>query len=81
MRHRVTPEIVDFAARDGFGLNFHHYPSLGSGSTRPVVVVHGAGVRGRSPFPSTERPCSRRCRESAAMSGVLMKARAINPAS
>ena len=45
MRHRVTPEIVDFAARDGFGLNFHHYPSLGSGSTRPVVVINGAGVR------------------------------------
>ena len=45
MRHRVTPEIVDFAARDGFGLNFHHYPSVGAGTAGPVIVVHGAGVR------------------------------------
>jgi alpha-beta hydrolase superfamily lysophospholipase len=45
VRHRVTPEIVDFAARDRFGLNFHHYPSIGSGNAGPVIVVHGAGVR------------------------------------
>lgn len=45
MRHRVTPEIVDFAARDGFGLNFHHCPSGGSGGAGPVIIVHGAGVR------------------------------------
>ena len=41
MRHRATPEIVDFAARDGFGLNFHHYPNVGAGHAGPVIVVHG----------------------------------------
>lgn len=54
MRHRVTPEIVDFAARDGFGLNFHHYPSVGSGQAGPVIVVHGAGVRANLFLPPTQ---------------------------
>ena len=54
MRHRVTPEIVDFAARDGFGLNFHHYPGVASGQAGPVIVVHGAGVRANLFLPPTE---------------------------
>ena len=54
MRHRVTPEIVDFAARDGFGLNFHHYPGVGSGNAGPVIVVHGAGVRANLFLPPTQ---------------------------
>ena len=54
MRHRVAPEIVDFAARDGFGLNFHHYPGAESSSAGPVIVVHGAGVRANLFRPPTE---------------------------
>jgi hypothetical protein len=54
MRHRVTPEIVDFAARDGFGLNFHHYPSVGAAQAGPVIVVHGAGVRADLFVPPTQ---------------------------
>jgi len=45
MCHRVTPEIVDVAARNGFGLNLHHYPGAGSGQPDPVIVVHGAAFR------------------------------------
>jgi hypothetical protein len=54
MRHRGTPEIVDFAARDGFGLNFHHYPGIGAAPAGPVIVVHGAGVRDNLFLPPTE---------------------------
>jgi hypothetical protein len=81
MRHRVTPEIVDFAARDGFGLNFHHYPSIGSGNIGPVIVFHGAGVRANPLFPATDEPSSTHCIIPATISGVLTKAWAINPAS
>jgi alpha/beta hydrolase fold len=45
MPHRAAPEIVDFAARDGFKLNLHHYPSNDARRAEPVIVVHGAGVR------------------------------------
>ena len=43
MRHHVTPEVVEFAARDGFKLNLIHYAG-GNGSAGPVIVLHGAGV-------------------------------------
>jgi hypothetical protein len=65
MRHWVTPEIVDFAARNGVGLNFNHYPSVGPGQ---AIAIHGVGVRATLLFPSTEEPSSKRCRMSAAVS-------------
>jgi pimeloyl-ACP methyl ester carboxylesterase len=46
MHPRAAPEIVDFAARDGFKLNLHHYPAKGNaGGAEPVILLHGAGVR------------------------------------
>lgn len=45
MRHGVAPEIVEFAARDGFRLNLHHFPGDRAGHPEPVLVLHGAGVR------------------------------------
>ncbi len=54
MRHRTTPEVVDFAARDGFRLNFHHYPNAAPRQSEPVLVVHGAGVRANLFLPPTD---------------------------
>ena len=53
MRHHVTPEVVEFAARDGFKLNLIHYAG-GNGSAGPVIVLHGAGVRSGIFLPPTE---------------------------
>ena len=65
MHPRAAPEIVDFAARDGFKLNFHHYPAKGN-----------AGDENRLPRPRrrsslryfssagrrNHRGCTARCR-------------------
>jgi pimeloyl-ACP methyl ester carboxylesterase len=53
MRQRVTPEIIAFAARDGFGLNLHHFNGDGRQS-EPVIVLHGAGVRANLFLPPHE---------------------------
>jgi pimeloyl-ACP methyl ester carboxylesterase len=45
MRRRVERQIVEFAAGDGFKLNFHRYRGSQSRTTEPIIVIHGAGVR------------------------------------
>ena len=55
MRHRITPEIVDVAALDGFGLNLHHYPGAGGGQPDPVIVVRGAALRSNLFLPPAEQ--------------------------
>ena len=47
MRHRVTPEIVDFAARDGFKLNFLH-----SRAMLPAIRTGACSSRCRRPVKS-----------------------------
>jgi predicted alpha/beta hydrolase len=54
MSERSAPETVHFAARDGFGLNFHHYQAHGTRQAEPVLVLHGAGVRSDIFLPPTE---------------------------
>jgi predicted alpha/beta hydrolase len=54
MRHGVAPEIVEFAARDGFRLNLHHFPGDRAGHPEPVIVLHGAGVRANLSLPPVE---------------------------
>jgi pimeloyl-ACP methyl ester carboxylesterase len=53
MRHQVTPETIEFAARDGFKLNLIHFAG-GSASAEPVIVLHGAGVRSNIFLPPTD---------------------------
>jgi pimeloyl-ACP methyl ester carboxylesterase len=54
MRPRVAREIVDFAARDGFSLNLHHYSLPAAPKAEPVIVLHGAGVRAGIFLPPAE---------------------------
>jgi hypothetical protein len=54
MRQRPAPEIINFAARDGFPLNFHRYTRSKSQRSEPIVVLHGAGVRADLFLPPTE---------------------------
>jgi hypothetical protein len=53
MRHHVTPETVEFAARDGFKLNLIHYAGRNA-TSEPVIVLHGAGVRSNIFLPPTD---------------------------
>jgi alpha/beta hydrolase family protein len=53
MRHQVTPETIEFAARDGFKLNLIHFAGS-SVSAEPVIVLHGAGVRSNIFLPPTD---------------------------
>lgn len=47
-------EIIEFEAFDGFKCNLHHL--VGSNPTKgPVLLVHGAGVRGNIFNPPTEK--------------------------
>jgi pimeloyl-ACP methyl ester carboxylesterase len=55
MRSAMAAEVVEFPARDGFKLNLHHYPARGGGNAPPVIVVHGAGVRGNIFLPPTNQ--------------------------
>ena len=54
MRHHMTPELVEFAARDCFKLNLIHYAG-NTASAEPVIVLHGAGVRSNIFLPPTEQ--------------------------
>ncbi len=54
MGQRAAPEIIHFPARDGFGLNFHHYQGQGTRQAEPILVLHGAGVRSNIFLPPTE---------------------------
>src|SRR5438552_12470117 len=55
MQQGSVPEIVEFAARDGFPLNFHHYVNSRVPQAEPILVLHGAGTRANIFLPPTER--------------------------
>lgn len=46
VRERWNTEIVPFRAGDGFECNFHHVTGDKAPTKGPVILVHGAGVRG-----------------------------------
>jgi hypothetical protein len=54
VRRTVVPEIISFAARDGFALNLHHFPNGRARQAQPVIVLHGAGVRSNVFLPPTD---------------------------
>ena len=54
MHPKAAGEIIQFAARDGFQLNLHHYPGDLARKTEPIIVVHGAGVRSNIFLPPVD---------------------------
>jgi alpha/beta hydrolase fold len=49
-----TSELLDFTARDGFGLSLQHVAPADGQTGTPVLVLHGAGVRANLFSPPTD---------------------------